>query len=109
MNNLNTLLLHSGGLDSSILGCEFAKQGINFSPVFIDFSRSGKNSKLKTTKSASSILGAPLDVIEVPILHSPFVSSSASTLRVTIRDEAYLNWAVYYCMELLLHEPIPLI
>ena len=58
MNNSNTLLLHSGGLDSSILGCELAKQGINFSSVFIDFGQSGKNSELKATKSASSILGA---------------------------------------------------
>jgi 7-cyano-7-deazaguanine synthase in queuosine biosynthesis len=58
------------------------QQGINFSSVFIDFGQSGKNSELKATKSTSSILGAPLDVIEVPTLRSPFVSSSASTLRV---------------------------
>jgi 7-cyano-7-deazaguanine synthase len=82
MNHSNTLLLHSGGLDSSILGYELAKQGIDFSSVFIDFGQSGKNSELKATKSTSSILGAPLDVIEVPTLRSPFVSSSASTLRV---------------------------
>ena len=42
MNNSNTLLLHSGWLDSSILGCELAKQGINFSSVFIDFGQRGK-------------------------------------------------------------------
>ncbi|NJN92409.1 MAG: hypothetical protein HC878_19945 [Leptolyngbyaceae cyanobacterium SL_5_14] len=49
MNNSNTLLLPSGGLDSSILGYELAKQEINFSSVFIDFGQSGKNSELKAT------------------------------------------------------------
>jgi len=81
MNNPVALLLHSGGLDSSVLGYELAKQGINFSSVFIDFDQSGKKSELKATKTTSSIFGAPLDVIEVPTLRAPFVSSPISTFR----------------------------
>ncbi|QDT05335.1 7-cyano-7-deazaguanine synthase [Rubripirellula lacrimiformis] len=70
------LLLHSGGLDSTILGVYLNKKGINFQSLFIDYGQTSEVGELDAVTRTAAMLQSNLDVIRSPEIFSAFTSSS---------------------------------
>lgn len=76
------LLLHSGGLDSTMLAGVLKKQGSHFESLFIDFGHNAAQPELAAVRNSSSLLQIAFDVIDASGIRQAFVSSNHSVLRI---------------------------
>lgn len=77
----NSILLHSGGLDSTLLGATLRDSGENFISVFVNFASSEKTAEMTAVQRTSGLLGVKLDVIDASGLKSAYTSSPSSPLQ----------------------------
>lgn len=75
-----SILLHSGGLDSTILGHHLNEQGVNYQSLFINYDQTPRAPELNAVKKTAALLRSHLDVIEMLGLRSAFTSSQAGIL-----------------------------
>ena len=76
------ILLHSGGLDSSLLGVKLANEGADVVSVFVHFGQNAKENELAAVRKTTDLLGLPLEVLDASGLRSAFTASALSLMRV---------------------------
>jgi 7-cyano-7-deazaguanine synthase len=73
---ITAVLLHSGGIDSSVLGHYLNEQKIDYISLFFRHEQTPVDKELEAVRKTASILRARLDVIDMIGLRSTFTSSS---------------------------------
>ncbi len=69
------VLLHSGGLDSTVLGLHLNEESIDFTSLFINYEQTAQIPELESFQITSSMLGVSSDVLDLSGLKSIFTSS----------------------------------
>lgn len=77
---MKSLLLHSGGMDSTILGKMLKDSGEEFGSLYFNFGHNAHSREIRAVRDTSGMLDISSEVIDLSSMRSAFVSSNASLL-----------------------------
>lgn len=79
---MKSIVLHSGGLDSTLLVHELIAGGKDVTSLYFDFGHNASTRELHAVKRTSALLDVRFEVIDMSTVRESFVSSSKSLLAV---------------------------
>ncbi len=77
-----SIILHSGGIDSTILAEKIKKENQNLTSLYFDFGHNSSKKELEAVRATSGIMDLKTDVINMSTIRNTFVSSDLAVMAV---------------------------